>query len=181
MLWRLVNSLLLEGNQTMSDAFLTCDLCDAYRDDASKDLRVLPPVFRTFGGKTRFSGVVLTVRCFEDNALVKTALEQPGEGRVLVIDGGASMRRALVGGNIGAAAARNNWAGVLVNGCVRDVAELAVLPMGILALASMPLPPRKLGDGENQVPVMVQGLWIHPGEWLAADEDGVIVLPTQPR
>ncbi len=164
----------------MADTLPTCDLCDSYRDDASKDLRVLPPVFRTFGGKARFCGVVVTVRCFEDNALVKTVLEQSGEGRVLVIDGGGSLRRALVGGNIGAVAARNGWAGVLVNGCVRDVAELAVLPMGFLALASIPLPPRKLGDGENQVPVMVQGLWIHPGEWMVADEDGVIVLPKQP-
>lgn len=163
----------------MPDALPTCDICDAYRDNADDELRVLPPVFRAYGGKTRFCGLVQTVRCFEDNALVKAALEQPGEGRVMVIDGGASLRRALVGGNIGASAARNGWAGVLVNGCVRDVAELAVLPMGILALASIPMPPRKAGEGERQVPVLVQGLWIRPGEWLAADDDGVIVLPHQ--
>ncbi len=141
----------------MPETLPTCDLCDAHRNDASGDLRVLPPVFRAFGGKSRFSGAVVTVRCFEDNTRVKAALDLPGEGRVLVVDGGASLRRALVGGNIGAAAARNGWAGVLVNGCVRDVAELAALPIGILALASIPMPTEKRGEGAQDVPVMVQG------------------------
>lgn len=152
-----------------------CDLCDAHRDDASGAFRVLAPVFRPFGAATRFSGPVSTVRCFEDNTLVKAALDGPGQGRVLVVDGGASLRRALLGGNLGAAAARNGWAGVLVNGCVRDVAELQLLPIGILALAAMPMPPRKQGQGERDVPVQVQGVWVLPGDWLVADEDGVVV------
>lgn len=164
----------------MPDVMPTCDVCDAHRNDASGNLRVLPPVFRQFGGTHRFAGLVATIRCFEDNSLVKAVLDQPGEGRVLVVDGGASLRRALVGGNIGAAARRNGWTGVLVNGCVRDVAELASMPIGILALASIPLPPEKRGEGVSEVPVMVQGCWIRPGEWLLADEDGVVVLPQPP-
>ena len=162
----------------MADPKPVCDLCDAHRDDSSGNFRVLPPVFRNFGARRRFCGTVATVRCFEDSALVKAALDEPGGGRVLVVDGGASLRRALVGGNLGAAAARNGWAGILVNGCVRDVDELLPLPLGILALACMPMPPRKLGDGEREVPLMVQGHWVRPGEWLYADEDGVVVSST---
>ncbi|MEO8544206.1 MAG: ribonuclease E activity regulator RraA [Burkholderiaceae bacterium] len=162
----------------MADARPVCDLCDAHRDDSSGNFRVLPPVFRAFGGRQRFFGPIATVRCFEDNSLVKAALDTPGVGQVLVVDGAASLRRALVGGNLGVAAVRNGWAGVLVNGCVRDVAELAQLALGILALACMPLPTAKRGEGESDVPVMVQGVWIRPGEWLYADEDGVVVSST---
>jgi len=160
---------------TMSQPPPVCDLCDAHKDDASGAFRVLPPMFRPFGGVIRFSGPVSTVRCFEDNTLVKVALDTPGQARVLVVDGGASMRRALLGGNLGTAAARNGWAGVLVNGCVRDVAELLQLQIGVLALAPMPMPPRKQGQGERDVAVLVQGVWVQPGDWLYADEDGVVV------
>jgi regulator of ribonuclease activity A len=132
-------------------------------------------MFRSFGGAAQFSGPVSTVRCFEDNTLVKAAVDSPGQGRVLVVDGGASLRRALVGGNLGAAAARNGWAGVLVNGCVRDVAELLPLPIGILALAPVPMPPRKQGQGERDVPVLIQGVGVRPGDWLYADPDGVVL------
>lgn len=119
----------------MADPRPVCDLCDAQHEDSSGNFRVMPPVFRNFGARRRFLGSISTVRCFEDNSLVKAALDEPGAGRVLVVDGGASLRRALIGGNVGAAAARNGWAGVLVNGCVRDVDELAPLSVGILALA----------------------------------------------
>ena len=159
----------------MPDVFATCDLCDAHKAETSGAFRVLPPVFRPFGAQHRFSGQVVTVRCFEDNSLVKAELDTPGQGRVLVVDGGASLRRALVGGNLGAAAARNGWSGVLVNGCVRDVAELLVLPIGILALASMPMPPDKRNEGQREVPVLVQGVWVRPGDWLYADVDGVVL------
>ena len=159
----------------MADPTPVCDLCDTHRNDSSGQFRVLPPVFRNFASVKAFSGPVRTVRCFEDNTLVKAALDAPGEGRVLVVDGGASLRRALVGGNLGAAAARNGWAGVVVNGCVRDVAELAPLALGILALASMPMPPDKRGEGQSDVPVLVQGVWVRPGDWLYADADGVVV------
>ena len=98
--------------------FATCDLCDIHKNDSSGAFRVLPPVFRDFGGLKKFSGQVTTVKCFEDNSLVKAAVDSPGHGRVLVVDGGASLRRALLGGNLGAAAARNGWAGVVIDGCV---------------------------------------------------------------
>lgn len=157
--------------------FATCDLCDVHKDDGTGQFKVLPPVFRSFGALRKFCGPVTTLRCFEDNALFKAALDSPGAGRVMVVDGGVSMRHALLGGNLGAAAARNGWAGVLIDGCVRDVAELAVLDVGILALATTPMPPRKHGLGEREVPVRVQGQWIAPGDWLFADEDGVVVGP----
>jgi len=159
----------------MPELIPVCDLCDQHRNDSSGAFRVLPPVFRNFGGVTRFAGRVRTVRCFEDNSLVKAAVDGPGDAMVLVVDGGASLRRALLGGNLGAAAARNGWAGVLVNGCVRDVAELSALPIGILALAPMPMPPDKRSEGQVDIPVLVQGVWVHPGDWLYADEDGVVL------
>jgi regulator of ribonuclease activity A len=161
----------------MSDAlvFATCDLCDAHKSDLTGRFRVLPPVFRSFGAHQRFAGPVYTVKCHEDNTSVKAAVESAGEGRVLVVDGGASLRRALLGGNLGAAAARNGWAGVVVDGCVRDVAELAVCETGIRALASMPLPTERRVAGLTQVPVQIQGVWVHPGDWLYADEDGMVV------
>ena len=161
----------------MTTDFSTCDLCDPCRDENDGSLRVLPPLFRDFGGLQRFAGPVATVRCFEDNALVKAAVESPGEGLVLVVDGGGSLRRALVGGNLAAAAARNGWAGIVVDGCVRDVAELAAVSVGIRALGLVPMPPTKRGAGERDVPVHVQGVRICPGEWLFADADGMVVKP----
>jgi regulator of ribonuclease activity A len=173
----------------MSDAaaprdFSTCDLCDTHRADTSGALRVLPPVLRSYGGAAKFAGPVATVKCFEDNSRVKQALDEPGivetpfgrVGRVLVVDGGASLRRALVGGNIAAAAVRNGWAGVVVDGCVRDAAELAAAPLGIRALALMPLPTDKRGEGQRDLPVCVQGVTVRPGDWLYADADGIVVL-----
>ncbi|MEO6031815.1 MAG: ribonuclease E activity regulator RraA [Burkholderiaceae bacterium] len=157
---------------------LTCDLCDAHKLDASGAFRVLPPVFRDFGARRAFAGRVSTVRCIEDNTLVKAAFDEPGAGRVLVVDGAASLRSALVGGNLGAAAARNGWAGVVVNGCVRDSAELVLCEIGVRALALIPLPPEKRGEGQRDVAVQIQGVWVRPGEWLCADADGIVVMPT---
>lgn len=156
-------------------AFATCDLCDTHKTDASGHFRVLPPVFKSFGALQRFCGPVVTVKCFEDNTPVKAAVESEGNNRVLVVDGGASLRRALLGGNLGAAAARNGWAGVVIDGCVRDVAELAVCQTGIRALASMPLPTERQQPGHANVPVLIQGVWVRPGDWLYADEDGMVV------
>jgi regulator of ribonuclease activity A len=137
---------------------------------------VLPPVFHDYGGVRKFCGPVVTVKCHEDNSFVKAALDEPGQGRVLVVDGGASLRRALVGGNIGAAAAKNGWAGVVVDGCVRDSAELAGCAVGIRALALMPLPTEKRNQGQRDVAVQIQGVWVRPGDWLYADEDGIVVM-----
>ncbi|NKI96155.1 ribonuclease E activity regulator RraA [Rhizobacter sp. SG703] len=156
--------------------FATCDLCDAHKNDTDGAFRVLPPVFRDYGGQPKFSGPVSTVKCFEDNSLVKAAVESPGQGRVLVVDGGGSLRRALVGGNLAAAAARNGWAGVLVDGCVRDVEELRACNVGIRALALMPLPTEKRNEGQRDVAVTIQGVWVRPGEWLYADADGIVVM-----
>ncbi|WP_394787227.1 ribonuclease E activity regulator RraA [Rhodoferax sp.] len=159
----------------MSTDFSTCDFCDAHKNDVTGAFRVLPPAFRDYGALRKFSGPVFTVQCFEDNSLVKAALDTEGKGRVLVVDGGASLRRALLGGNLGAAAYANGWAGVVIDGCVRDVAELAELRVGIRALAAMPLPTEKRGQGQSNVAVHIQNIWVLPGEWLYADEDGMVV------
>lgn len=167
----------------MPDVFFTCDLCDAHKNDSSGDFRALAPVFRDFGALRKFCGPVVTVQCFEDNSLVKTALDRPGfvesalgrVGKVLVVDGGGSVRRALLGGNLGAAAVRNGWAGVVIDGCVRDVTELATLALGIRALASVPMPTEKRNQGQVEVAVQIQGVWVRPGDWLYADEDGIVL------
>ncbi len=158
-------------------AWSTCDLCDAHKNDGSGQFRVLPPVFHDYGGQTCFAGPVSTVKCHEDNTLVKAVLDTPGEGRVLVVDGGASLRRALVGGNLAAAAARNGWAGIVVDGCVRDIAELRASGVGIRALALMPMPTEKRNEGQRDVPVQLQGVWVRPGDWLYADKDGIVLAP----
>ncbi len=168
----------------MNTDILTCDLCDAHRDHLGQpghdDFRVLPPGLPSFGGRTRFHGIVSTLQCFEDNAGVKAAVESPGQGQVLVVDGGGSLRRALMGGNLAASAASNGWAGIVIDGCVRDLAELAACALGIRALAAMPMPPLKLDGGRRDVPVRVQGVWIRPGDWLCADEDGIVVSDRPP-
>ena len=139
---------------TTKAAFSTCDMCDAHKVDDNGSFWVLPPVFQGFGAVVAFSGPVSTIKCFEDNALVKTAVERPGNGRV------------LVGGNLAASAARNGWVGIVVNGCVRDVAELNAEQLGIRALALMPLPTEKRGEGLAEVAVQIQGVWVRPGDWL---------------
>ncbi|MEN9543374.1 MAG: hypothetical protein RLZZ598_207 [Pseudomonadota bacterium] len=154
----------------------TCDLCDVHKADTSGAFRVLPPVFLDFGGIERFCGEVVTIKCFEDNSLLKAAVESPGEQRVLVVDGGGSLRRALLGGNLGAAAVRNGWAGIVIDGCVRDIAELEDCEIGIRALASMPLPTEKRGEGQRDLAVEIQGVRVCPGDWLYADEDGIVLL-----
>lgn len=167
----------------MPVSFATCDFCDLHKNDDSGAFRVLPPSFRDFGALRRFSGPVVTVKCFEDNTLVKAAVDSVGYedtpggrvGKVLVVDGGGSLRRALLGGNLGAAAAKNGWAGVVIDGCVRDVAELAGFDIGIRALASMPMPTEKRQTGQSNVAIQVQGVWVRPGDWLYADEDGMVI------
>ena len=171
----------------MTADFATCDFCDAFKNDTSGALRVLPPVFRDFGQVRKFCGPVQTVKCFEDNTLDKAAVDSVGYidtpegrvGKVLVVDGGASLRRALLGGNLGAAAARNGWAGVVIDGCVRDSAELAGHAVGIRALAPMPWPTEKRNEGQSEVAVQIQGVWVRPGDWLYADEDGIVVSSTR--
>lgn len=158
----------------------TCDVCDAHVAATDGLLRVLPPGYRHFGGVSYFAGPIRTVQCLDDNSRVREALAQPGGGAVLVVDGGGSLRRSLLGGNLALAAARNGWAGVVVHGAVRDAAELRAQPVGIAALALCPLPTDRRGQGLAGVPIQLHGLWLHPGEWLCADEDGIVVLAQAP-
>lgn len=158
-------------------AFNTCDFGDRFKSEPAQQdaFRVLPPVFKHFGGQSRFFGPVKTVQCFEDNTPVKHALESLGRGAVLVVDGGGSLRRALVGGNIAAAAAKNGWAGVVVDGVVRDVAELHKANVGLCALGLNPLPTERKTPGKSDVPVVIQGVFVRPGDWLYADADGIVI------
>lgn len=153
--------------------YITPDLCDAYPEL----VQVVEPMFSNFGGRDSFGGEIVTIKCFEDNSLVKAAVDSPGQGRVLVVDGGGSLRTALLGGNLGSAAVRNGWAGVVIDGAVRDVAELALCEVGIRALALMPVPPAKRNAGLADVAVQVQGVWVRPGDWIYADADGTLVAP----
>ena len=156
--------------------FNTCDLCDANEAClADGSLRVMTPGLRSFGKQAAFAGPAATLKVFEDNALVRATLETPGNGRVLVVDGGGSLRCALVGGNLGKLAEQNGWAGVIVNGCVRDAQELATCAVGIRAWATCPVRSNKRGVGESGVQVQMAGAVVRPGDWIYADDDGVLV------
>ena len=156
--------------------FSTCDICDANEDKlASGDLSVFPPIFMRFGLKHQFSGPATTLKVFEDNGMVRTVLETPGNGHVLVIDGGGSFRCALVGGNLAKLAETNGWVGIVVNGCIRDVEEISLCNIGIRALATLPLRSVKKGGGERDLRVAIAGIPINPSDWIYADIDGVLV------
>jgi len=149
----------------------TADLCDEHGDA----VQVCEPVFHAFGGRRAFSGPVSTVRCFEDNSRVKEAVGAPGEGRVLVVDGGGSRRRALLGDMLGESAVRNGWVGVIIHGCIRDSAALGQMNLGIRALGTMPLRSEKRNEGERDVPVRFAGVTFRPGDFVYVDEDGVVL------
>jgi len=148
-----------------------CDLCDDHADL----VQVAEPLFRDFGARRTFSGPITTVQCHEDNALVRSSFETAGEGRVLVVDGGGSLRRALVGDKLASLMIQNGWAGVVVFGAVRDVEVLATMPVAVRALGVCPRPPNKNGVGERDVPVRFGGVAFTPGAWLYADENGILV------
>ena len=151
--------------------YLTTDLCDDHEDT----VRVVEPMFSSFGGRDSFHGKIATLKLFEDNTLVRKTLDSPGDGRVLVIDGGGSLRRALVGDQLAALAVINGWAGIVVYGCIRDSRAISEMDIGMFALDTHPMKTRKLNTGETELPVTVGGVTFTPGEWLYADEDGVIV------
>ncbi len=156
--------------------FATCDICDANEDKlAAGTLAVLPPVLRAFGKRIAFAGPARTLKVFEDNVLVRAALETPGEGSVLVVDGGGSLRCALVGGNLGVLAEKNGWAGIVVNGCIRDSAEIDACDIGVRALATHPQRSIRKGVGEKDLQVSIAGVSVRPGDWIYADADGVLV------
>jgi regulator of ribonuclease activity A len=152
-------------------AFTTPDLCDEY----GAEVQVADPVFRDFGGVRRFAGVIETLRVHDDNALVHDVLAAEGRGRVLVVDGGGSLRCALFGGRLAALAQINGWSGVVVNGCVRDCPEIAATAIGVKALQLSPRRSGKTGAGERSVALNFAGVTLRPGGYLYADEDGVIV------
>lgn len=151
--------------------FVTCDLCDENPDD----VRVLEPMLSQFGGRECFGGEIVTVKCFEDNSRVKETLGTPGAGRVLVVDGGGSLRCALLGDMIGEDAVKNGWEGVIVYGCVRDVDALGTLDLGVQALAAIPLKSNRRGEGQKDIPVTFGGVTFRSGEYVYADNNGVVV------
>lgn len=151
------------------------DLCDEYADE----VQVVEPIFRDYGNKLSFSGVIETVKCFEDNTLVKKAVERNGQGGVLVVDGGASLRHSLLGDMLAAKALKNGWQGIVINGCVRDVEILSELDLGIKALNAIPLKTEKRGEGQENIAVRFGGVSFKPGDYLYADLNGVIVAKRQ--
>jgi regulator of ribonuclease activity A len=150
----------------------TSDLYDQW----GERLRVLPAGFQDFGGRARFAGEVVTVKCFEDNSRVKELLSTTGAGKVLLVDGGGSRRCALLGDLIGAEAVKHGWEGVVIYGCVRDRAALKALDLGVRALDSIPRKSVRRGAGQAQVSIEIGGVTCHPGEQLIADEDGIVLL-----
>jgi regulator of ribonuclease activity A len=147
------------------------DICDDYPDDT----RVLDPLFSDFGKKRRFSGEVVTIKCFEDNSLVRDLVRSEGKGRVIVVDGGGSLRHALLGDLLAANAAENGWSGLLINGCVRDVEILKVIDLGIRALNCHPMKTEKRGEGQLNVPIRFAGVRFSPGSFLYADANGIVI------
>jgi len=153
----------------------TTDLCDANEPKlADGTLRVLAANFHRFGKNPTFSGQVRTLKVFEDNTLVRTAVESAGNGRVLVVDGGGSLRCALLGGNLGMLAETNGWAGVVLNAPIRDADEIDACAIGVRALGTCPVKSRKTGAGSFDVPLAFGGVTIKPGDWCYADRDGVL-------
>ena len=150
---------------------LTTDISDDLGDDA----RVADTGFSDYGGRIIFDGIISTVKCHEDNSLVRQALEEPGDGRVLVVDGGGSMRCALFGDMLATLAEENDWAGLVVNGCIRDSGEIRSIDIGVKALATHPRKSVKRGIGERDVSVHFAGIDFLPGEHLYADSDGIVV------
>jgi len=159
----------------------TADILDEHGDRAS----VCTVVFRQFGGRRVFEGSISTVRCDEDNVLMRRRLSEPGNGGVLVVDGGGSTHVALAGEKVASLARDNGWAGLVINGCVRDAAALSELDVGIKAIGTTPRASGKAGLGEVDVPVMFGDVTFRPGDMLFSDEDGVVTLadtgPHAPR
>lgn len=152
----------------------TPDLCDAYPEL----VRVVDPMFINFGARERFGGQISTVKCFEDNSLVKQAVSEPGLGRVLVVDSGGSMRRACLGDMLAGQASQNGWSGLVIYGCIRDVDEIMITDIGVQALGLNPMKTEKKGVGERDVSVTFGGVSFKPNEFLYADNNGIIVSVT---
>jgi regulator of ribonuclease activity A len=155
--------------------FATTDLSDEF----GEELQVCAPLFRDFGGRVRFAGPIATIKCFEDNSLVRDLVAQPGAGRVLVIDAGGSMRRAVLGDLLAKKAVDSGWSGFVIFGCIRDSAAIGRMSIGVKALGTNPLKTDKRGEGQRDVKVRFADATFTPGAWIYADEDGVLVAPRQ--
>jgi|TARA_R110000868_G_scaffold101536_1_gene279496 regulator of ribonuclease activity A len=148
-------------------------------DEHGERLRVLAPIFNDYGGVTDFEGSVTTVKVHEDNSLVRTALEEPGNGKVLVIDGGGSTRCALVGDLLAALGSENGWAGIVVYGCIRDSGPISNIAIGVKAIATNPRKSVKKGAGDRDIVVQFAETTIAPGDYLYADRDGILIAPAK--
>ena len=151
--------------------FSTPDLCDDFPDQ----VRVLDPLFSNYGAHSHFSGEIVTIKCFEDNSILKELVNTQGNSKVIVMDGGASLRRAILGDMLAEKASQNGWAGIVINGCIRDVDEIAQTQLGVKALNTHPMKTEKRGIGDLNVEVTFAGQTIKPGEWLYSDNNGIII------
>ncbi len=156
-------------------SFKTPDLCDEFENEIGKSLRVVAPMFQRYGARSAFCGEVVTLKIFEDNSLVRTAFAENGKGKVLVIDGGGSLRCALVGDQLAILAQKNGWEGVVVYGCIRYSGDINGIDIGVRALNTHPQKSIKKNVGDRDIAVTFGGVTFNPGEWLYADEDGVLV------
>lgn len=152
-------------------SFATADLYDEYEEK----IQIATPMFNDYGGNKRFSGPASTLKVFEDNSLVRTALEEPGQGKVLVVEGGASLRCALLGDMLAELGVENGWLGIIVYGCIRDSAVIAKMNIGVKALNTNPRKSVKKGVGDRDVAVTFADVTINPGDYIYADEDGFVV------
>jgi regulator of ribonuclease activity A len=151
--------------------FKTADLCDQFSDE----LDVCEPLFHDYGGRVAFSGPIATIKCFEDNSRVRDLVAETGAGRVLVIDAGGSLRRAVLGDLLAQKAVDSGWSGVVLYGSLRDSAAIARIPLGVKALGVCPLKTDKRNEGQLDLPVRFAGVTFHPADWIYADEDGIVV------
>ena len=152
----------------------TTDICDENPDNVKA---AEPSGFKNFGGKKNFFGMIHTIKCFENNPFVRRALESDGTGKVLVVDGGGSLNVALLGDMLAGTGLKNNWSGIIINGCIRDSSDLSKLAIGVKALNTMPLKSRKKNEGEENITVNFAGIDFIPGEFVYCDDDGIIVSP----
>lgn len=154
--------------------FKTADLCDAYADS----IQIVEESFGDFGGYLQFSGQVETIKAFEDNSLVRECVAEDGQGKVLVVDGGGSMRRAMLGDKLASKAVQNGWSGIVIYGCIRDSGDIADMDLGVKALGTHPCKTDKRGLGDRNVSLRFGGVTFEPGDYLYADEDGIVVSET---
>ena len=156
--------------------FKTADLCDDHYDNGN--IQICEPIFGDFGARNKFSGAIHTIHCFEDNSLVREAVAMDGKGKVLVIDGGGSLRCAMLGDLLAAKAVSNGWEGVIIHGLIRDSADIETMDLGVKALGTLPLKSVKNNKGTHNVEVGFAGVRFTPGYFAYADEDGIILSPT---